>query len=190
MIITREVHAVSNRGRDVNCSTKPLTFNSHFCLLQPSIEALVHVVDCANNCFEANPLGLRDVISSAHNLLTCCDLERFAALCNDGHDAVEGEYYLYELWQSSFLGHPTCIRIRNGVEGHEEVEGSNGKGSKDKSWVGSMESTGGCKYFLAYPQWIVYLEWLQFRLDEAARYCQFEVYAYASFLHHLMLING
>jgi hypothetical protein len=60
------------------------------------METLVHVVDHADKCFEANCLGWRHVISSAHNLLTCRNLERFAALCNNGHDAVEGEYYLYK----------------------------------------------------------------------------------------------
>jgi hypothetical protein len=154
------------------------------------MDALVHVVDHTNNCFEANHSGWRDVISSAHNLLTCHDLERFAALCNNCHDAVAGEYYLYKNWQSSFLGYPTYIWIRNGVKGHKEVEGSNDKGSDDESWGGSIESTGGRKYFLVYHQWIVYFKWLQFRPDEAARYRQFEVCGYASFLHCLVLIYG
>ncbi len=125
MITTREIRVVSNGGRDVNCSTQPLTFNSRRCLLQASMEALVHVVDHPNKRFEADRSGWRNVISSAHNLLTRHDLGRFRALCNNGYDAVEGEYYLYENWQSSFLGCPTYIWIRNGVEGHEEVEGSN-----------------------------------------------------------------
>ncbi len=38
------------------------------------MNALVHVVDHANECFEANRLGWRDVISSANDLLTCRDL--------------------------------------------------------------------------------------------------------------------
>ncbi len=73
------------------------------------------------------------MISSAHYLLSHCDLERFMALCNDGHDAVEGEYYLYEHWQSSFLGCPTYIWIRIGAKGHKEVEGSNDEGSDNES---------------------------------------------------------
>ncbi len=73
------------------------------------------------------------MIISAHDLLTCCDLGRFAALCIDGYDAVEGEYYLYKNWQLSFLGRPTYIRIRNGVEGHKEVEGSDYVRSNNKS---------------------------------------------------------
>jgi hypothetical protein len=127
MITICKVRTVSNRGHDVNCSTKMLTFNSHCCLSQASVEALVHVVDHANKRYEADCSGWRDVISSAHNLLTCYDLERFGALCNDGHDAIEGEYYPYEHWQSSFPGHPIYIQIRNGVEGHEEDEGTNNK---------------------------------------------------------------
>jgi hypothetical protein len=39
-----------------------------------------------------------DVISSANDLLTCHDLRRFAALCNNGHESVEGEYYFHENW--------------------------------------------------------------------------------------------
>jgi hypothetical protein len=154
------------------------------------MDALVHVVDHVNECFEANYSGWRDVISSAHNLLTHPDLERFVALCNDGYDALEGEYYLYKNWQSSFLGRPTYIWIRNGVKGHEEVEGSNDTGSNNESWGGSNESTGGLEYFLAYHQWIVYFEWLQFCLDKVARYRQFKVCAYASFLHCFVLIIG
>jgi hypothetical protein len=96
MIITRKVRVVSNGGRDSNCLTKPLMFNSHHCLLQASMEALVHVVDHANKHFEADRLRWMTVISSAHNLLTYCDLERFAALCNYGHQSVDGEYHLYE----------------------------------------------------------------------------------------------
>jgi hypothetical protein len=124
------------------------------------MNALVHVVDQGNKHFEANCLGWRDVISSANDLLTHCDLGRFAALCNNGHESVEGEYYLYKNWQFLFLGCPTYIRIRNGVEGHKEVEGSNYIGGNDKSWGGSIESTGGRKYFLPYHQWIAYFEWL------------------------------
>ncbi len=114
------------------------------------MNALVHIADHANECFEADRLGWRDVISSANDLLTRRDLGRFAALCNDGYDAVEGEYYLYEYWQFLFLGCPTYIRIRNGVEGQEEVEGSDYRGSNNKSWGGNTKSTGGREYFLAY----------------------------------------
>jgi hypothetical protein len=60
------------------------------------MNALVHVVEHADKCFEANHLGWRDVISSANDLLTCRDLVRFAALCNNGHESIEGEYYLYK----------------------------------------------------------------------------------------------
>jgi hypothetical protein len=134
------------------------------------MNALVHVVDHANKCFEANCLGWRDVISSANDLLTRRDLGRFAALCNKCYDPVEGEYYLYKNWHFSFLGCPTYILIRNGVEGHKEVEGSNYVGSDNESWGGSIKSTGGRKYFLVYHQWIVYIEWLQFHPEEAARY--------------------
>ncbi len=58
-------------------------------LSQASMNALVHIVDHANTGFEANCLGWRD-------LLTHRDLERFAALCNESYDAVEGDYYLYK----------------------------------------------------------------------------------------------
>jgi hypothetical protein len=152
------------------------------------MEALICMVDHRNKCFEANCLGWMAVICSAHNLLTFCDLERFVDLCNDGHESVEGEYYLYKHWQSSFLGCPTYIRIRNGVDGHEEVEESNDKESNNKSWDGSIESTGGRKYFLAYHQWIVHFKWLQFHPEEAARYRQFKVCAYA-FLSSLPCVN-
>jgi hypothetical protein len=54
------------------------------------MEALVHVVDHANERYEADCLGWRNVISSAHNLLTCRDLHRFGSLCNDGYDAIQG----------------------------------------------------------------------------------------------------
>jgi hypothetical protein len=154
------------------------------------MDALLHVVDHANECCEANCLGWRDVINSAHKLLTRHDLERFAALCNNGHESVEGEYYLYKNWQSLFLGRPTFIQIRNGVKGHEEVEESNNEGSNYKSWGGSIESTGGCEYFLAYHQWIAYFEWLRFRPEEAARYRQFKLCAYAFHLHRLVIIIG
>jgi hypothetical protein len=145
-------------------------------LSQASMKALLRVVDHANKCFETNHLEWRDVISSAHDLLTHRDLERFVALCNESYDAVEGEYYLYDIW------------IRNGVEVHEEDKESNYVGSDNGSWGGSIESTGGREYFLAYHQWIAYFEWLQFCLEEAARYRQFEVSAYASFLYCLVLI--
>ncbi len=118
------------------------------------MNALVHIVDHASERFEADRSGWRDVISSANDLLTCCDLRRFAALCNEGYGAVEGEYYLCKNWQFLFLGRPTYIRIRNGVEGHEEVEGSNHVGSDNESWGGSIESTVGREYFLAYHQCI------------------------------------
>ncbi len=132
------------------------------------MNTLIHVVDHANECFEANHLGWRDVISHANHLLTCSDLGRFAALCNQSFDAVEGEYYLYKNWQFLFLGPPTYIWIRNGVKGHEEDKESNYVGSNDGSWGGGVESTGGREYFLPYHQWIAYLEWLQFRPEDAA----------------------
>jgi hypothetical protein len=186
MITTRAVCAVSKgAGRDSNCLTNLLTFYSCCCSLQVSMEALICMVDHTNKRYKADCLGWGNVISSAHSLLTCRDLDRFAALCNDGYDAVQGEYYLYEHWQSSFVGHPAYIWIRNGVEGHEED-----KESDDKSWGGSNESKGGCKYFLTYHQWIAYFEWLQFHPEEAARYSQFKVCAYAAFLHLLVLIIG
>ena len=116
------------------------------------MNALIHIVDHANECFEANRLGWRDVISRANHLLTFRDLGGFAALCNQSFNAVEGEYYLYKNWQFLFLGPPTYIRIRNGVKGHEEDEESNYVGSDNGSWGGSIKSTGGCEYFLAYHQ--------------------------------------
>ncbi len=103
------------------------------------MNALVHVVDHVNKCFEANCLGWRDVISSAHDLLTHHDLERFVALCNESYDALEGEYYLYKNWQFLFLGCPTYIWFRNGVEGHKEDKESNYVGSNDGSWGGSIK---------------------------------------------------
>jgi hypothetical protein len=60
------------------------------------MNALVHIVDHANERFEANCSGWRDVISSGNDLLTRRDLGRLATLCNDSHDATEGEYYLYK----------------------------------------------------------------------------------------------
>jgi hypothetical protein len=116
------------------------------------MNALMHIVDHTNKCFETDCLGWRDVINSSNDLFTCRDLGRFAALCNEAYDAVEGEYYLYENWQVLFLGCPTYIRIRNGVKVHEEVEGSDYVGSDNESWGGSFESTGGREYFLAYHQ--------------------------------------
>ncbi len=100
------------------------------------------------------------MISSANDLLTCHDLGRFAALCNNGHKFIQGEYYLYKNLQSLLHGRPTYIQIRNGFEGHEEVEGSDYVGSDNKSWGVRIDSTGGCKYFLVYHQWIAYFEWL------------------------------
>jgi hypothetical protein len=116
------------------------------------MNALIHIVDHVNECFEANRLEWRDVISRANHLLTCCGFGGFAALCNQSFHAMEGEYYLYKNWQFLFLGPLTYIQIRNGVEGHEEDEESNYVGSNDGSWGGSVKSTGGCKYFLAYHQ--------------------------------------
>jgi hypothetical protein len=60
--------------------------------------ALIHIVDHANKCFEANRLGWRDVINSANDLLTHGDLGRFMALCNNGHKSTDGEYYFYKNW--------------------------------------------------------------------------------------------
>jgi hypothetical protein len=154
------------------------------------MNALVHIVDHANECFEANCSGWRDVISSANDLLTCRDLGRFVALCNECYDAMECEYYLYKNCQFSFLGRSTFIQIRNGVEDHKEVEGSNYVGSNNESWGGSIKSTGGHEYFLAYHQWIAYFEWVQFHPEEAARYCQFKVCAYTSYFHCCVLISG
>jgi hypothetical protein len=59
------------------------------------MNALIHIVDHGNKCFKANCLGWRDVINSANDLLTCRDPGRFVVLCNDGYNAVEGEYFLY-----------------------------------------------------------------------------------------------
>ncbi len=104
MITTHNVRAVSDRGRDVKFSKEPLTFNSYCCLLQASMNTLIHVVVHTNKSYKANHLGWEDVISGAYKLLTRRDLGRFAALCNDDHDVVEGEYHLYKEWQSLFLG--------------------------------------------------------------------------------------
>jgi hypothetical protein len=122
------------------------------------MNAIIHIVHHANERFEANRSGWRDVISRANHLLTCRDLGGFGALCNQIFDAVEGEYYLYKNWKFLFLGPPTYIWIRNGVGGHELDKESNYVGSEDGSWGGGIESTGGHKYILAYHQWIVYLE--------------------------------
>jgi hypothetical protein len=131
------------------------------------MEALVCMVDHRNEQYEANLLGWGNVISSAHNLLTCRDLHRFASLCNDGCDAVQGEYYLYKHWQSLFVGRPAYIQIRNGVEGEGHKED---KESDNNSWGGSDGTKGGCEYFLVYHQWIAYFEGLQFHPEEASRY--------------------
>jgi hypothetical protein len=56
------------------------------------MEALVCVVDHANERYKVDCLGWGKVISSAHNLLTHRDLDRFRSLCNDGYDTVHGEY--------------------------------------------------------------------------------------------------
>ena len=109
MITTHEVRAVSDRGCDVKCLKEPLMFNSHCHLSHVSVNDLVHVVDHANKSYKANHLGWEDVISGACKLLTLRDLERCVALCNDAHDAIEGEYHLYEEWQWSFLGRPIYI---------------------------------------------------------------------------------
>ncbi len=184
-------HSCSTRGKsygaghNLNCSTKLLTFYSCNCSLRASMEALVRVADHVSEQYKANCLGWGNVISSAHNLFTCRDLDRFAALCNDGYDAMQGEYYLYKHWQSLFVGCPAYILIRNGVEGHEEDKESN-----NKSWGGSNKTKGGREYFLAYHQFITYFEWLQLHPEEASRYHQFEVCAYAAFLHHLVSIIG
>jgi hypothetical protein len=154
------------------------------------MNALVHVVDHGNKRFEADCSGWRDVISSANDLLTCHDLGRFTALCNNSHEFVEGGYHLYKHWQSPFHGCPTYIWIRNGVKGHKEVERSNYLGSDDKSLGGSIEYNGGHEYFLAHHQWIAYFKWLQFHPEEAARYRQFEVCAYASYFDCCVLISG
>ena len=104
MITTCNVCVASDGGYDVKCSKEPLTFNSYCCLLQASMNTLIHVVVHTNKSYKANHLGWEDVISGAYKLLTRRDLGRFAALCNDDHDVVEGEYHLYKEWQSLFLG--------------------------------------------------------------------------------------
>jgi hypothetical protein len=114
MITTHKVHTVSNGGGESKCLNITLTC-SYCCLSQASMNTLIHIVDHMNKCFEANCLGWRDVISIANDLLTCHALGRFAALCNEGYDAVEGEYYLYKNWQFLFLGRSTYIWIRNGL---------------------------------------------------------------------------
>jgi hypothetical protein len=89
------------------------------------MNALIHVVDHANKRYEANCLGWRDVIRGACNLLTRRDFQRFLALCNDGHDAVEGEYSHQENWQSSFLGCPTYIHGSDmGLRGTRKMKGA------------------------------------------------------------------
>jgi hypothetical protein len=60
------------------------------------MNGLVNVMDHVNKCFEVNCLGWRDVIRRANDLLTCRDLGWFAALCNEGYDAMEGEDYFYK----------------------------------------------------------------------------------------------
>ncbi len=102
------------------------------------MNALMHVVDHANKIYKADCLGWEDVINGACELLTLRDLERFAALCNNAHDTVGGEYHLYEEWQLSFLGCPTYIRIRSGVEACKEDEGGN-----KENWGGGNKSNGG-----------------------------------------------
>ncbi len=67
------------------------------------MNSLTHIVDHGNECFEANCLGWRDVISRANHLLTCHDLGGFATLCNQSFDALEGEYYLYRTVNSCSL---------------------------------------------------------------------------------------
>jgi hypothetical protein len=94
MITTHEVRAVSDRGCDVNCLKEPLTCNSCRCMLQASMNALIHVVDHTNESYKANHLGWEDMISGARELLTLRGLERFADLCNDDHDDIEGEYQM------------------------------------------------------------------------------------------------
>jgi hypothetical protein len=116
------------------------------------MNALIHIVDHANERFEANHAGWRDVISNANDLITCHDLGRFAALCNESYDAVEGEYHPYKNLKFLFLGRPTYIWIRNGVKGNKEVEESHYVGSNDEGWGGSIESTGGREYSLTYLQ--------------------------------------
>jgi hypothetical protein len=106
------------------------------------MNALIHIVDHVNERFEADRSGWRDVISHAYHLLTRRYLGGFAALCNQGFDAMEDEYYLYKNWQFLFLGPPTYIWIRNGVEGHEEDKESNYVGSNNGSWGGGVKSTG------------------------------------------------
>ncbi len=88
------------------------------------MNALVHVVDHANERYKADCLGWRDVISGTHDLLTRTNLERFAALCNDGHDAVEGEYYLYEHCQSLFLGRPPTFVLEMGLRVTRKMKGA------------------------------------------------------------------
>ncbi len=91
MIATRAVGTVSKGvGHNLNCSTKSKSFYSRCHLLQASMEALICMVDHANERYKADCLGWGNVISSAHNLLTCRDLDRFVTLCNDGYDAVQG----------------------------------------------------------------------------------------------------
>ncbi len=137
MITTCNVCTVSDGGCDVKFLKEPLTFNSGCCSSQASMNALIHMMEHANKSYKTDCLGWEDVISGARNPLTCRDLGRFVALCNDDHDAIEGEYHLYKEWWSLFLGHPTCILIRNGVEGHKEDEGSD-----KESWSGGNEING------------------------------------------------
>jgi hypothetical protein len=97
---------------------------------------------------------------------------------------------IYKNRQFLFFGCPIYIRIRNLVEGHEEVEGSDYLGSDNENRGGSIKSTGGREYVLAYHQWIAYFEWLQLCSEKAARYRQFEVCAFVDFLYCLVLIIG
>jgi hypothetical protein len=99
------------------------------------MNALVHMVDYANESYKADCLGWEDVISGARKLLTQRELERFMPLCNDAHDAAEGDHHFYKEWQLLFLGRPTYIQIRHGVEGRKGNEGSN-----KESWGGSDET--------------------------------------------------
>jgi hypothetical protein len=97
------------------------------------MSTLVHVVGHANECFEADCSGWRDVISSAHDLLTHCDLGRFEALCNESYDAMEGGYHLYKNWQFCSLD----ALLRFGSEMESRVTR---KTKRATTWGATMET--------------------------------------------------
>jgi hypothetical protein len=143
--------------------------------LQATMNAIIHAVDDAHECYDNNPDEWGKVIEAASELLTREDVRRFANLCNAGHrDVGSCEYDHVEEYNSSFATRPTYYVIRRGVLEDDEDMWEDEE-NPHVPFEGEERYMSGRQYFLAYRQWYGYMEWLRQRPRDMRRYREFEV---------------